>query len=139
MQATIESWRLGWNFTAKETIQSPQNVYTPGVQVFALDPPNVQLQGLDVNDTVKPFNWTEISFLGSKSTMPVPNAQYKASFRRVCAFNMVIWCESLQMQLTLQTDAHGRFTRCCGAGDGSSEPLLCLRTMWHTCHRSTNM
>ena len=104
MQATIESWRLGWNFTAKETIQSPQNVYTPGVQVIALDAPNVQLQGLGINDTVTPFSWTEISFLGSKSTMPVPNAQYKAS---LCIMKMVIRCESLQMQLRMYTDAHG--------------------------------
>ena len=73
-------------------------MYTPGVQVIALDAPNVQLQGLGVNDTVKPFSWTEISFLGSKSTMSVPNAQYKASF---CIMKMVFWCESLQMQLRL--------------------------------------
>ena len=79
VQATIDSWRLGWNFTAKETIQSASNVYTPGVQTIGLEPPNVQLQGSGINDTVKPFSWTEISFLGTKSTEPVPNAQYKAS------------------------------------------------------------
>ncbi len=79
MQATIDSWRLGWNFTAKETIQSASNVYTSSVQTIALDAPNVQLQGSGVNNTVKPFSWTEISFLGTKSTEPIPNAQYKAS------------------------------------------------------------
>ena len=79
LKATIASWRLGWNFTAKETIQGVSNVYTPGVDVLALDPPNVQLQGLNVNLTIKPFSWTEISFLGTKSTTPVPDAQYKAS------------------------------------------------------------
>ena len=79
LQATIASWRLGWNFTAKETIQSASNVYTPGVDVSALDPPNVQLESSNVNLTIKPFSWTEISFLGTKSTTPVPDAQYKAS------------------------------------------------------------
>ncbi len=79
VQATINSWRLGWNFTAKEAIQSASNVYTPGVQTIALDPPNVQLEGSGVNDTVKPFSWTEIAFLGTKSTITVPDAQYKAS------------------------------------------------------------
>lgn len=79
VQATINSWRLGWNFTARETIQSASNVYTPGVQTIALDPPSVQLQGSGINDTVKPFSWTEIAFLGTKSTTPAPNAQYKAS------------------------------------------------------------
>ena len=79
VQATIDSWRLGWNFTAKESIQSASNVYTPGVQTVALDSPNVQLQGSAINDTIKPFSWTEISFLGTKSTLPVPDAQYKAS------------------------------------------------------------
>ena len=78
LKATIASWRLGWNFTAEETIQSPSNVYTPGVDVLALDPPNVQLQASNVNLTIKPFSWTEISFLGTKSTTPVPSVQYKA-------------------------------------------------------------
>jgi len=78
LQATIDSWRLQWNFTAKETIQTASNVYTPGVETTAIDPPNVQLQASGSNNTVKPFSWTEISFLGTKSTMPVPNAQYKA-------------------------------------------------------------
>ena len=54
-------------------------MYTPGVDVLALDPPNVQLQSSNVNLTIKPFSWTEISFLGTKFTTPVPDAQYKAS------------------------------------------------------------
>ncbi len=54
-------------------------MYTPGVETIALDPPNVQLEGSGVNDTVKPFSWTEIAFLGTKSVEAVPDAQYKAS------------------------------------------------------------
>ena len=88
LQATIASWRLGWNFTAKEIIQSPSNVYTPGVDILALDPPNVQLQGSNVNLTIKPFSWTEISFLGTKSTTPVPAAQYKASHSPALCANL---------------------------------------------------
>ena len=85
LQASIASWRLGWNFTAKETIQSASNVYTPGVDVLALENPSVQLQSSNVNLTIKPFGWTEISFLGTKSTASVPGAQYKARRTASCA------------------------------------------------------
>ncbi|CAK0785369.1 hypothetical protein CVIRNUC_008577, partial [Coccomyxa viridis] len=95
--ATIASWRLGWNFTAKETIQSASNVYTPGVDVLALDPPNVQLQSSNVNLTIKPFSWTEISFLGTKSTAPVPDAQYKVAPVDGVAFNNLV-CTRLPIQ-----------------------------------------
>ena len=60
-------------------------MFTPGVDVLALDPPNVQLQSSNVNLTIKPFSWTEITFLGTKSTAPVADAQYKASRTATCA------------------------------------------------------
>ena len=91
VQATINSWRLGWNFTANETIQSASNVYTPGVETIALDPPNVELQGSGINDTVKPFSWTEIAFLGTKTTSPAPDAQYKASLYTCGLAIRVLW------------------------------------------------
>ncbi len=124
MQATIDSWRLGWNFTAKEAIQSPQNVYTPGVQVITLDPPYVQLQGLGINNTVKPFSWMEISFLGSKSTLPVPNAQYKASCFASSFAGWSSWFDRLLMQPKLQTERAAMSPAPISAGGGCSSPML---------------
>ena len=67
---------MGWDFTAKETL-SQGNIYTSGVDTLSLNGSNVQLQSCDSNNSIQPFNWTSISFLGTKLTTPVPGFPYK--------------------------------------------------------------
>ena len=79
-QATIDTWRLGWNFTAGETLTA-NNIFTAGIDPFALNASNVQLESRSANESVQPFAWTSVSFLGTKSTAPAAPA---APFRARC-------------------------------------------------------
>jgi hypothetical protein len=76
MQAIVNTWRLGWNFTAGETVQGG-NIYTAGVDVLKLNGSSVQLESMSSNNTVMPFSWTSVSFLGTKAAMPTSLAPYK--------------------------------------------------------------
>jgi hypothetical protein len=78
LKVTIDTWRLGWNFTAGESVQSG-NIYTAGVDALSLNGSNVQLQSTSANNSVQPFSWTSISLLGTKSVAPTPNSPYKVS------------------------------------------------------------
>lgn len=75
-QATVDTWRLGWNFTAGETVQGG-NIYTAGVDVLKINGSTVQLESQSHNNTVMPFSWTTVSFLGTKASMPTPRAPYR--------------------------------------------------------------
>lgn len=78
MQASIDTWRLGWNFTAGESV-GPADVFTRGVTPLVLDGANVQLESRSANNSVRPFQWTSVSILGTKSGAPAsPAAPYKA-------------------------------------------------------------
>lgn len=72
VQAIVSTFKLGWNFTAGETIRQQQDI-TPNVTAITLPSPNVstvQLQSYSPNNTVHPLQWTSISFLGYKSMDP---------------------------------------------------------------------
>ena len=77
VQATVDTWKLGWNFTAGETVQGG-NIYTAGVDVLKLNGSTVQLESQSQNNTVVPFSWTTVSFLGNKGALPSSQAPYKA-------------------------------------------------------------
>ena len=80
-QATIDTWRLGWNFTAGESVGAA-NIFTRAVDPIALDGAGVQLESLAANNSVRPFQWTSVSILGTKSGAPAsPAAPYKARAR----------------------------------------------------------
>ncbi|KAK9918851.1 hypothetical protein WJX75_007510 [Coccomyxa subellipsoidea] len=84
--ATVNTWRLGWNFTAGETVQGG-NIYTAGVDVLKLNGSSVQLESMSSNNTVMPFSWTSVSFLGTKAAMPTSLAPYKVAPISDVAFN----------------------------------------------------
>lgn len=86
LQATVNTWRLGWNFTAGETVQGG-NIYTAGVDVLKLNGSSVQLESLSPNNTVKPFSWTSVSFLGTKAAMPTLPAPYRVMIRNSAPVN----------------------------------------------------
>ena len=68
-QATITSFKIGWNFTAGETIRQQQDIYTPGIDAILIANSTVQIQSFS-NNTVRPLNWTSFSFLGYKREDP---------------------------------------------------------------------
>lgn len=81
LQATVNTWKLGWNFTAGETVQNG-NLYTAGVEPLVLNGTRIHLESTSGNNTVNPFSWTSVSLLGTKSMTPVPNAPYRVSIDR---------------------------------------------------------
>ena len=74
----MDTWKLGWNFTAGETVQNG-NLYTAGVEALVLNGSKVHLESTSSNNSVNPFSWTSVSLLGTKSMTPVPNAPYRVS------------------------------------------------------------
>ncbi|EIE21885.1 hypothetical protein COCSUDRAFT_56332 [Coccomyxa subellipsoidea C-169] len=94
--ATVNTWRLGWSFTAGETVQGG-NIYTAGVDVLKLNGSSVQLESLSPNNTVKPFSWTSVSFLGTKAAMPTLSAPYRVAPINDVAFNNLV-CAQLPLQ-----------------------------------------
>ena len=79
LQATVEEWKLGWNFSAGEMLTQAQYIYTPNVNPVKLVNQTVQLQAQSSNTTVEPLAWTYVSFLGNKAAgKPPPGHPYKA-------------------------------------------------------------
>lgn len=80
VQATITSWKLGWNFTSGEALRQQQDIFTRNVNGISLSGSNVQLQSFS-NNTVLPFNWTGVSFLAYRAANADPANQYGVRFQ----------------------------------------------------------
>ena len=79
LQATIDTWRLGWNFSDGETLKQAQDIFTTGIEPLTLGNSTVQLETFDANNTVKPFEWTAVSFLANKAAVANPTNPYGVS------------------------------------------------------------
>ena len=79
LQATIDTWRVGWNFSDGETLKQAQDIFTTGIEPLTLGNSTVQLETFDANNTVKPFEWTAVSFLANKAAVANPTNSYGVS------------------------------------------------------------
>ena len=79
-QATVDTWRIGWNFSAGEQLTQAQDIFTADIDPVLLAGSAVQLESYDVNNTVRPFQWTAISFLARKALQPNPSNPFQVPF-----------------------------------------------------------
>lgn len=83
LQATVSTWKLGWEFTDGEVLRQQQDIFTSGVDAISLSNSTVQIQSY-VNNTVLPFNWTGISFLAYRASTTGSNNTYGVSNHSSC-------------------------------------------------------
>ena len=73
---------MGWNFSDGETLKQAQDIFTTGIEPLTLGNSTVQLENIDANNTVKPFEWTAVSFLANKAAVTNPTNPYGVSLNR---------------------------------------------------------
>ena len=88
-QATITSWKIGWNFTEGEALRQQQDIFTHNVNAIELGNSAVKLQSF-VNNTVLPFHWTGVNFLAYRATSVNPSNGY--GVRTPSSSNQEKWC-----------------------------------------------
>ena len=79
----IDTWRLGWNFTAGESLRQAPDIFTDDIVPITLTNSTVQLQTFSPNNSIPAFQWRGVSFLAYKSSMMDPDNPYGV---RHCSF-----------------------------------------------------